>query len=218
MLKVNDIYNTLLDGADGLVLAAETAIGAHPIACVSMVVKMIRNFEAPEDVSPLTYPFDPISLLVEPHGGHLVQRYAGLEEYEQAIGLPRLLVSDTTLLDCEQIAHGTYSPLTGFMDRRSCEAVLEANRLLDGTLWTMPILLPASEESTANFDVGDRIALVDRNNIVHVPLDVMEKFFLNLESIAESGWHGVREHPGVARLLGEGNHFYCGCRFFGRTA
>ncbi len=209
--EVNDIYNTLLDGADGLVLAAETAIGAHPIACVSMVVKMIRNFEAPEDVDPLTYPFDPISLLVEPHGGHLVQRYAGLEECRQAMSLPRLLVSDTTLLDCEQIAHGTYSPLTGFMDRRSCEAVLEANRLLDGTLWTMPILLPASEESTANFDVGDRIALVDRNNIVHATLDVMEKFSLNLESIAEK-WFGTasREHPGVARLLGEGNHFIAG--------
>ena len=29
--EVNDIYNTLLDGADGLVLAAETAIGKHPV-------------------------------------------------------------------------------------------------------------------------------------------------------------------------------------------
>jgi len=209
--EVNDIYNTLLDGADGLVLAAETAIGTHPIACVSMVVKMIRNFEAPEDADPLTYPFDPISLLVEPHGGHLVQRYAGVEECRQAMSLPRLLVSDTTLLDCEQIAHGTYSPLTGFMDRRSCEAVLEANRLPDGTLWTMPILLPASKESTANFDTGDRIALVGENNIVHATLDVTEKFSLNLESVAEK-WFGTtsREHPGVARLFREGDHFIAG--------
>ena len=51
--EVNDIYNTLLDGADGLVLAAETAIGAHPIACASMVVKMVRNFEKPKLISVL---------------------------------------------------------------------------------------------------------------------------------------------------------------------
>ena len=30
--ELNDIINTLLDGADGLVLAAETAIGKHPVA------------------------------------------------------------------------------------------------------------------------------------------------------------------------------------------
>jgi len=39
--EVNDIYNTLIDGADGLVLAAEVAIGKYPIACASMIVKMV---------------------------------------------------------------------------------------------------------------------------------------------------------------------------------
>ena len=29
--EVNDIYNTLIDGASGLVLAAETAIGQYPV-------------------------------------------------------------------------------------------------------------------------------------------------------------------------------------------
>ncbi len=43
--EVNDIFNTLTDGADGLVLAAETAIGQFPIQCASMVSKMIRGFE-----------------------------------------------------------------------------------------------------------------------------------------------------------------------------
>src|SRR5262245_62148125 len=43
--EVNDIINTLLDGADGLVLAAETAIGGYPVECVSMIDKLIRHFE-----------------------------------------------------------------------------------------------------------------------------------------------------------------------------
>ncbi|MBN3040443.1 MAG: hypothetical protein JW867_04885 [Candidatus Omnitrophica bacterium] len=43
--EVNDIANTLLDGANGLVLAAETAVGRYPIDCVNMVQKLIEQHE-----------------------------------------------------------------------------------------------------------------------------------------------------------------------------
>lgn len=43
--EVNDIMTTLMDGADGLVLAAETAIGRYPIQCVEMVKKLISVYE-----------------------------------------------------------------------------------------------------------------------------------------------------------------------------
>jgi len=209
--EVNDIYNTLLDGADGLVLAAETAIGAHPIACASMVVKMIRNFEKPEQVDPLGYPSDPISLLVEPHGGQLVQRHASADERAQAAGLPRLSVSDTTLLDCEQITHGTYSPLSGFMDRQTCEAVLETNRLPDGTIWTLPILLAAPKNATQDFGVGDKVALVGSDDTIYATLDVADIFTMDLEQVAQK-WFGTssKEHPGVARLFRDGDQFIAG--------
>ncbi len=209
--EVNDIYNTLLDGADGLVLAAETAIGAHPIACASMVVKIISNFENPEKANPLEYPFDPISLLVEPHGGHLVQNHASAEERKQAADLPRLVVSDTALLDCEQITHGTYSPLSGFMNRETCKAVLETNRLPDGTVWPMPILLPAPTEAAQKFDIGERIALVGEDGIVYAILDVAEIFTMDLEQVAKK-WFGTisRDHPGVARLFRDGDRFIAG--------
>jgi pyruvate kinase len=42
--EVNDVISTLLMGADGLVLAAETAIGAYPLEVVEMVIKLIRQF------------------------------------------------------------------------------------------------------------------------------------------------------------------------------
>ena len=35
--EINDIYNTLLDGASGLVLAAETAIGKYPVKSASII-------------------------------------------------------------------------------------------------------------------------------------------------------------------------------------
>lgn len=41
--EVNDIYNTLNDGATGLVLAAETAIGKYPSECVNMVIDVSKT-------------------------------------------------------------------------------------------------------------------------------------------------------------------------------
>lgn len=42
--EVNDIYSTLELGAKGLVLAAETAIGNHPVECIKVLKKIIRIF------------------------------------------------------------------------------------------------------------------------------------------------------------------------------
>lgn len=43
--EANDIVNTLSDGANGLVLAAETAIGEHPVQSVDMVLRVLEAFE-----------------------------------------------------------------------------------------------------------------------------------------------------------------------------
>jgi pyruvate kinase len=43
--EANDIINTLLDGAHGLVLASETTIGRNPVASVEMVARLIDAFE-----------------------------------------------------------------------------------------------------------------------------------------------------------------------------
>lgn len=43
--EVNDIATLIMLGVDGLVLAAETAIGNYPIECVQFVRKMIERYE-----------------------------------------------------------------------------------------------------------------------------------------------------------------------------
>lgn len=45
LAESNDIFNTLYDGAHGLVLAAETAMGDHPVESVDAVLRMIDAFE-----------------------------------------------------------------------------------------------------------------------------------------------------------------------------
>ena len=42
--EANDIYNSLEMGSEGLVLAAETAIGKFPISAVNFLKKMISSF------------------------------------------------------------------------------------------------------------------------------------------------------------------------------
>ena len=43
--EANDIFNSLEMGAEGLVLAAETAIGKYPIETVIFLKKMIKSFK-----------------------------------------------------------------------------------------------------------------------------------------------------------------------------
>ena len=43
--EVNDVFNALEMGANGLVLAAETAIGKYPRECVSSLIKIIKSYQ-----------------------------------------------------------------------------------------------------------------------------------------------------------------------------
>jgi pyruvate kinase len=43
--EVNDVLNTLLDGADGLVLSAETAVGTYPVEAARMIASLVEEFQ-----------------------------------------------------------------------------------------------------------------------------------------------------------------------------
>jgi ATP sulfurylase len=209
--EVNDIYNTLADGADGLVLAAETAIGAYPVQCAFVVSKIIRGFQRIEPDDGQFYPLDAVSLLVEPHGGRLVHREAGPTDLSDIERLPHLAIPERELMDCEQFGYGTYSPLIGFMDRDTLESVLETYRVPSGEVWTLPILLQVGLEEIATVTAGDRVALTDEQGIVHALLDISEIYRYDLESLAARMYGTTnRSHPGVARLMRRGDHFLGG--------
>jgi hypothetical protein len=188
--EVNDVYNTLADGADGLVLAAETAIGRFPVGCASMVVKIIREFEEESWSGASHMPKPAISMLVDPHGGRLVDRVGDAADVADPAALPSVVVDDTVLMDCEQIANGTYSPLTGFMGRETLQSVLDEYRLPGGLPWTMPIVLQVPSRAVAGFGTGDRIALRRESGEVHAVLDVREVYSFDLEELFEK-WFGT---------------------------
>ena len=43
--EINDIYSSINSGADGIVLAAETAIGKYPLECVNLLDKFLKHIK-----------------------------------------------------------------------------------------------------------------------------------------------------------------------------
>lgn len=209
--EVNDVFNTLSDGAHGLVLAAECAIGAYPVHAASMVRKVIREWENTQKWQEVNYRPAPISLLIEPHGGCLVNREAPMAGRTELHNLKTLVVRPTDLLDCVQIANGTYSPLRGFMGKDELESVLDRNRLLNDLAWTMPIVLQVDPAAVEDISQGDRIALTNANGKIHATVDVSEIYFYDFEVMAKK-WFGTtsQKHPGVKNLAAGGNCFVAG--------
>jgi ATP sulfurylase len=211
--EVNDIYNTLEDGADGLVLAAETAIGQYPIHCAKMVVKVIQQFEQKVDSGARFFQVhrSPFANGVDPHGGRLVCRTGEPIDQPEIENLPAITIGEEELSDVEQIARGTYSPLSGFMDKACLENVLENNRLPSGLAWTMPIILAVPQETARRFGKGDRVLLSSKDGLKHSIIDVSEIYEFDLDVLARK-WFGTRseKHPGVARMLARGNYFMAG--------
>jgi ATP sulfurylase len=209
--EVNDVYNTLIDGADGLVLAAETAIGKYPIGCAGMIIKLINEFEGQEGREFTFHPSPPISLLVDPHGGRLVRRELAGSDRAELEKLPTLRASEETLLECEQMALGLYSPLSGFMGPAELEGVLHQNRLPDGPVWTLPIVLQAGSEDLSRVRPEERVALVDASGRIRSVVDVTRVFTVDLEELALR-WFGTSStsHPGVARLMAGGETLIAG--------
>ncbi len=209
--EVNDIYNTLVDGADGLVLAAETAIGQYPIQCASMVHKIIRGYELEENYKADYYPTDAISLLVEPHGGRLVHHEAEPGDLDGVEKLPVLKVNQKVLMDCEQIGYGTFSPLTGFMNREILDSVLANNHLPGGEVWTLPIFLQVDPKDVKAFGPGQRVALADENGDVHALMDISEIYQYNLEELARLMYGTTSpDHPGVTQINDNCDYFIGG--------
>ena len=210
--EVNDIYNTLVDGANGLVLAAETAIGHYPVQCADMIVRLIREFNQTELNNKTNFDALPvISRLVEPHGGQLVQRDANDDDRANLETLKSVTVDQDLLSDCQMIATGVYSPLTGFMNSETLASVLDENKLPEGIVWTMPVVLPVTKQTANVLTVGERVKLVSESGQEHALLDLTEIYHYKLDSIGKK-WFGTSslEHPGIEHLAKRGDYFLSG--------
>jgi pyruvate kinase len=190
--EVHDIIATIEDGAYGLTLAAETAVGKHPIECVNMLNTLIHRAK-PESDNPS---------LIPPHGGSLTERFGTTEDVARANNLPKLSLSTEQAMDVENLATGVFSPLEGFMGKRDVQNVLDIMRLKNGVVWPIPIVLDVSEEAANEYIKGKDIALADKNGELFALLQLAEKSSFDKKELAQKLYGTLsEEHPGVRAVF-----------------
>ena len=208
--EVNDVYHSLKSGADGLVLAAETAIGLNPIKATSMIRKLILNFN--KSSANQNVLLTEQTKGIQPHGGeHLNINLASASEVREIINLKKFIVDDSCLLDAQQIALGTYSPIKGFMNKENVTNVLENNLLTDGNIWTLPIILQIKDNNELADSINERVVLTSKEgeHIAFLDIDLIEEIDLN--DLCKK-WFKTNslEHPGVYQIQSKGKYIVSG--------
>ena len=215
--EVHDVEATILDGAEGLALAAETAIGRYPLEAINMLNKCI---DCAEEMACDTERFptshvslldtvrhlrraDQITLVGKPHGGILIDREEEAHFSENTFAhLSCITLTPEQYMDAEQIATGAFSPLEGFLAKKDVEAVLKDMRLSSGIAWPIPIVLDVSEEDAGKLEVGKDVLFTNSEGEAVGLLHLEEKYSIDKQLYAESLYGTMdRTHPGVAMVF-----------------
>ena len=142
--------------------------------------------------------------LIQPHGGELVDRSG--ERPDDLDSLETVRLTSRELSDLDMLASGALSPLTGFMGREDYERVVEEMRLASGLPWALPVCLALEAPPT-----GDRIALADEQGRPLAVLEVQDVYEYDQEREAAQCFRTTdEEHPGVARLYAQHDHYVAG--------
>ncbi|AKG91228.1 sulfate adenylyltransferase [Geoglobus ahangari] len=150
-------------------------------------------------------------MVSKPHGGRIVRRVASDKTRERILSeqneYPRIYVEHGEAIDVENIAHGIYSPLTGFLTDEDYTSVLHHMRLSDDTPWTIPIVLDVSKP---DFGEGDAVLLYHRN-IPVARMHVEEIYRFDKREFAEKVFKTTDPtHPGVSRVNAMGKYLVGG--------
>jgi ATP sulfurylase len=193
--EVNDIANTVLDGAGGLVLAAETAVSIDPIKSLITLKKISQSIDIKQIDAVFTKP-DSEKMLIK------------LQELGYIDGEPsqkRLIVTKENAMDAVCLSNSAFSPLLGFVGKEDYQSILDNMRLKSGSVWPLPIMLLVSKDIADTFSVGDEISLVyDSETIAKISLS--EKYAIDKdEYCAKIFKTSSPDHPGVVEIRKSGD-------------
>ncbi len=180
--EINDIYNTLIDGVDGLVLAAETAVGKYPVESASIIKRIFKSFKTSfkKNSSKKTSP---------------------IKKFDE------IIIDKFAESDVKQIIFGTYNPLDRFMSLKEIKSVLNKNRLLDGNIWTLPIVLPINRK----IKINKHYNLLNSKKKILCSIKVDSLYEMNSKDLLKK-WFSTDylDHPGLKSLKNRGKYFISG--------
>ena len=144
----------------------------------------------------------------KPHGGTLINRWEPSYDYKKVE--KEIEIDFMALSDLELIAVGAYSPIEGFFEKEDYESVVKTMRLADGTVWSIPITLPVSEDAAENIALGDVARLVFDHETYGV-ITVADIYRPDKTIEAENVYRTSDEaHPGVKKLYNRGSVYIGG--------
>ncbi|MGG4450620.1 sulfate adenylyltransferase [Brevibacillus sp. HB1.2] len=135
----------------------------------------------------------------KPHGGELVNRFD--PQADLSVTTHEVEIDAFALADLELIGIGGYSPLEGFLNRADYISVVEQMRLVDGTVWSIPITLPVSTTVAGALQIGDKVRLSHQGSVYGI-LAITDIYSPDKEREARLVY-GTDDtnHPGVKKLL-----------------
>lgn len=140
--------------------------------------------------------------MLKPHGGNLTNRVITGEEREEARdkvgGLLSLDIAEETAKEVQNIAHGIFSPLEGFLTKQDYLAVVRDGRLANDLPWAIPIVLDISRDS--GISGGQNVALVYQGKPIAM-MHVDEVYDYDKTELADKVFGTTdSRHPGVAKV------------------
>lgn len=135
-----------------------------------------------------------------PHGGKLINKVVKKDDVDFDNIDYVIDVDNDQLSEIQNIAHGLYSPLEGYMNEDDFNSVVESMKLADGTPWSIPVFLPVSKEESENIKIGSQIQFkLDGKDFAIMTVENKfefdrDKFNKNVYGTTDS------DHPGVARI------------------
>lgn len=120
---------------------------------------------------------------------------------QESLSFQSLTLTQRQLCDLELLLNGGFSPLRGFMDRRTYDAVVAGARLPDGELWPIPIVLDIGPDLADKLRPGQPLALRDPEGFMPAVLTVSELWEADKEREANLVYGTDSPlHPGVRHL------------------
>jgi sulfate adenylyltransferase len=135
---------------------------------------------------------------------------AHIEDYKYiAHELTALTMTKRQLCDLELILNGAFAPLTGFMSKADYDSVLDNMRLVNGTIWPMPVMLDVDREFAESLMPDQEIALRDTEGLLLAIFRFNECWAADHLREAKAVFGTTdKTHPGVAYLLQQNKEIY----------
>jgi len=151
--------------------------------------------------------------MIEPHGKTLVSFHLSADELSEYSELSNKTSSLTLSLkqqcDFEMIANGAFSPLSTFNNQKDYEEILLNNKLSNGLVWPIPIVLDVPDQFLKSLDKNEYISLRNAEGFLLAILKVNEFWAPDKKEEANSVFKSNDpNHPGVDYLFNHTNNNY----------